>query len=325
MISLRSLRVSCASLGALVLLAGPVRADDDPSGTGELVELERGRLAYQAGRYDECARLLGEALGESGVRRLKDAEVIREARLYRAACLIGSGQDEDADAELTLAIQEGPTLDPPDQRVFPPELVQRYIQLRVGMQEELRAQEDRRRARELAAQREEEARRLREAQRVKALEKYAEVQSYTTVSSRWLAMVPFGVGQFQNRDYALGYTLLIAEGLLAGVTLTAVVLELSLHRDAVAAGARGETIDDVALSEDVRTLSNVATAAGWGFVGVSLLGVLQAQLGFVPSHTDVRYTPLPRGLTRARAAPLSVVPTAQVGVGGGSIGLSGRF
>lgn len=333
------LGLSCLSAPAAAQVPDEVE-DEADSETADAVALERGKLEYQSGRWSECARVLGEALDSKNEHRIRDVDMLREARLYRAACLIGSGQDAAADEELKNAVREGPTLDPPDQRIFPPELVRRYIQIRLSMLDELEKQDEKRKQAEAAAKAAREAKAKKEAQRVKALEQYAQVQSYTTVNSRWLALVPFGVGQFQNRDHVLGYTLLATEGVLAATAITAMVLEIRLHRQALDSQARGETLDNVSLNSDLQTLSTLTDVSAWSLVGVSLLGVLQAQLAFVPEHTDVRYKPLPRTLApggsgeaqRSRAvvrreAPpsLSIAPSFGFNPQGGSLGFVGSF
>lgn len=336
----------CLSLGLCCLAsnaAAQVPDEDEDSGdseTADAVALERGKLEYQSGRWTECARVLGEALDPKSDHRIRDTELVREGRLYRAACLIGSGQDTAADEELRAAVREGPTLDPPDQRIFPPELVRRYIQIRLSMLDELEKEDEKRKRAEAAAKAARDALAKKEAQRVKALEQYAQVQSYTTVSSRWLALVPFGVGQFQNRDNVLGYTLLATEGVLAATALTAMILEIRLHRQAQASQARGETLDVATLNADLQTVSTITDISAWSFVGVTLLGVLQAQLAFVPEHTDVRYKPLPAtlapggsgeaqrssGVARAMSEPsFRVAPNLQLSPRGGSFGFVGSF
>lgn len=323
-------------------LAQSVEAGEPDLPISQRVVLERGRQAYQAGRYGECARILGQVLSGDGGAKLSEAELIREARLYRAVCLMGQGEGDAADRELSLAIKEGPTLDPPDQRIFPPELVQRYIQLRVAMLQELERAEIERRRGELEA---EQARARAEAQeryRIKSLEEYAEQQIHIRKNSRWLASVPFGVGQFQNREVGLGYSFLAVEGLLGAAAITGMVLELSLHRKAVETQAKGQTLDVDALNEDIRLVSDITNISAWSFLAVSVIGVIQAQIAFVPEHKDLRRVPLPDKLrpqaqagTDTQAAAVSLSPwfapefsergAGPSGPSGGLIGVGGQF
>lgn len=332
------LGLCCLASNAAAQVPDEVEDTTDPE-TADAVALERGKLEYQSGRWVECAEVLGRALDIKNEHRIRDTELIREARLYRAACLIGSGQDSAAEEELRAAVREGPTLDPPDQRLFPPELVRRYIQIRLSMLDQLEKEDEKRKQAEAAAKAARDTKAKKEAQRAKALEQYAQVQSYTSVNSRWLALVPFGVGQFQNRDNALGYTLLATEGLLAATTLTAMVLEIRLHRQAQASQAEGQTLDVATLNSDLQTVSTLMDISAWSFVGVTLLGILQAQLAFVPEHNDVRYKPLPsslvpgsgearrsRGVARVESSPsVRVAPSFRVTPGGGSLGFVGTF
>src|SRR5687768_4372810 len=61
-------------------------------------ELQRVVGLYDAGRYDDCARELDKLLDPKGQRPLQRRQVKETARIYHAACLIGSGQFERADA-----------------------------------------------------------------------------------------------------------------------------------------------------------------------------------------------------------------------------------
>ena len=71
-----------------------------------------------------------------------------------------------------------------------------------------------------------EAERQREAARVAMLEKLASEEIVRQRASRWIALLPFGVGQFQNGQDALGGLLLATEaalvvgsGISAGIAL----------------------------------------------------------------------------------------------------------
>ncbi len=126
--------------------------------------------------------------------------MVESARIYHAACLIGSGQNQLADEPLRAAIRQNPQMKPPDSLVFPPQVIDRFLRVRETMFDVIRKAEDERvkQAQEQARQQEERAR--ANALRVAGLERLAQQETVITPQTRWLALVPFGVGQFQNGE-----------------------------------------------------------------------------------------------------------------------------
>ena len=62
-------------------------------------------------------------------------------------------------------------------------------------------------------------------------EPLASQESVVVRHSRWIAALPFGVGQFQNGQEGLGYALLVSEALLAGASITSGVIYMELLAD----------------------------------------------------------------------------------------------
>lgn len=89
-----------------------------------------------------------------------------------------------------------------------------------------------RRENELARRRAEQ-REYREQQ----LEKLAREESLVASNSRYIATIPFGVGQFQNGDEAVGALFLVSETLLlATATTSGLILEHLTSEAAKGAG-----------------------------------------------------------------------------------------
>ena len=66
--------------------------------------------------------------------------------------------------------------------------------------------------------------------------------------------------------------------------------------------------------------------SSWSFLGVAALGVLEAQLSFVPEFRDTRKKALPADLRRPNDAPaLSLTPLAFPTNRGMELGVFGRF
>src|SRR6187431_964778 len=233
-----SLSRFCTSLAVLgkLLFASSLRAQTTPHGPiiteaprlNDAAELARVVSLYQAGKYGECASALKHLLSSEGPHPFHDPDVIESARTYHAACLIGSGQNQLADEPLRAAIRQNPQMKAPDSLVFPPQVIDRFLRVRETMFDVIQKAEDERvrHAQELAAQ--QEARAKRERLRVAGLERLAQEVTVITPRTRWLALVPFGVGQFQNGNKPLGYVFLSSEVLLAASTLTTLGVETHL-------------------------------------------------------------------------------------------------
>ncbi|MET0790702.1 MAG: hypothetical protein ABW061_04215 [Polyangiaceae bacterium] len=297
--------------------SGPVISE--PPRLNDTAELARVVSLYEAGKYGECADSFHDLLSPEGAHPLHDLDVIESARIYHAACLIGSGQNQLADEPLRAAIRQNPQMKAPDSLVFPPQVIDRFLRVRETMFDIIRRAEDERvhRAQELAKQQEERAR--KERARVAALERLAQQETLITPKTRWLALVPFGVGQFQNGEKSLGYVFLTSEVLLAATTLTALGVETHLVLATSRADKPEQSING--------TLSDWNTAllySSYAWLGVSVIGIVQAQLAFVPEQRQIRKRALPPEL-RPETSGLSLMPSAIPVTGGAVFGLSGRF
>jgi len=324
-----SLSRFCTSLAVLgtVLFAPPLRAQTTPHGPitseaprlNDAAELARVVNLYEAGKYGECASALKHLLSSDSPHPFHDLDVAESARIYHAACLIGSGQNQLADEPLRAAIRQNPQMKPPDSLVFPPQVIDRFLRVRETMFDVIRKAEDERvkRAQEVAAQ--QEARAKRERARVAGLERLAQEETVITPRTRWLALVPFGVGQFQNDNKPLGYVFLTSEILLAASTLTALGVQTHL----VLARSQADKPDP---SNDSR-INDWNTAldySAYAWLGVSLIGIIEAQLSFVPEQRQLRKRPLPPEL-RPETSSLRIVPNAAPVLGGAVLGVSGQF
>jgi hypothetical protein len=294
--------------------ATPVVAATAPPQLNDSAELARVVSLYEAGKYGECADSLHDLLREDGPRPLRDRDVIESARIYHSACLIGSGKPQLADEPLRAAIRQNPQMKPPDSLVFPPQVIDRFLRVRETMFDVIKKAEDERvrRAQELARQQEERAR--RERARVAGLERLGQQEVVITPKSRLFALVPFGAGQFQNGKDTLGYVFLTSEVLLAATTFTTLGVETHLVLDANRLVADGKK--PVPSTND--TLHNWHTAlwaSSYAWLGVSVIGIVEAQLSFVPERRNTQKKPL----------PVELRPMAEATPGGAVFGLRGSF
>src|SRR5258706_6667948 len=104
-------------------------------------ELSRVVGLYEAGKYPECSSEIERLLDPTGRDPLRQPAIIENARVYWAACLLGAGQADAADAPLRAAIHENPQMKPPDSLVFPQPVVEHFLKVRDSLVTEIRAAE----------------------------------------------------------------------------------------------------------------------------------------------------------------------------------------
>jgi tetratricopeptide (TPR) repeat protein len=282
-----------------VLLVGPAWGDDAS-------ELDSAKASYDAGRYQECVATFKEMLNPASPHALKSANAIERARAYYAACLIGADRKPEANEQFEKLLRQNPQfkIDPV---VFPRQVTDPFYQVRSKLKEEIDAAD---RARTSAREKSEKEQHAYIAN----LQRLAGQETVITKHSRWIAALPFGVGQFQNGDMALGYTFLISEALLAGTSITAGVIHLKLIADYSRDPTAVDYYDFIDRKNATYTLSLYSSAA---LALVALGGIAQAQIEFVPETIEVRPRPLP--------PPPAVVPTVGAIDSGWLFGVQGRF
>ena len=318
--------MSLGLLGPLLCVA-PLRAQttthsspvSEPPRLNDTAELARVVGLYEAGKYGECAESLHRLLSNESARPLRDPDVVESARIYHAACLIGSGQNQLADEPLRAAIRQNPQMKPPDGLVFPPQVIDRFLRVRETMFDVIRKAEDERVKQAARFARQQEERAKRERLRVAGLERLAQEETLITPKTRWLALVPFGVGQFQNGEKSLGYVFLTSEILLAASTLTTLGVETHLV-------LKTSQIDkpDPAIRGTLTNWKTALDISSYAWIGVTIVGVVEAQLAFQPEQRQVRKRPLPPEL-RPQTSQLRILPSAGPVPGGAVFGLSGQF
>lgn len=301
----------------------------DTARLGDEAELARVTSLYQAGRYAECAEAFTDLLPtaeEAGAKQparpFSEPRVIERARIYQAACWIGAGKADLADAPLRAAIRANPQMNPPDSLMFPSPVVERFIRVRETLLNEIRAAEEERvrKARAQAAQLEKTAR--VEQQRLAEIETLAAQETVVDKNSRWVALVPLGIGQFQNRERALGWVFLTTELAFLGAALTSTVVTSHLNLEA----SRAENLQS---PEDVDSRlndwHNVLVFSSYGFLVAATAGIVQAQLAFVPEFRSVRRRELPAHLRRPSQGTLRLRPQVFTSGSGAQLGVSGAF
>jgi hypothetical protein len=294
-----------------VLGGGVARAD-------ALSDLEKAHNAYVAHKYEDAENRL-RALLDPRTGTLKDADNVADARMYLGASLLAQGKKTDADAVFQQLLRDKPEYQPDPLRVTL-QATDALIDARSRMREELTAslEEKVRQAQEEKAKIEGE--RQRAALRLAMLEKLAGEETIVTRNSRWLALLPFGVGQFQNGQTGLGVAFLATESLLvAGSAVGQILTNYNENQmnDALRSGSTTASgYHDRAV--DAYLASNLFTA---GFAIVAIAGIVHAQFTFVPERIEVR----PRLLPPSLASSLSPILLPLVGRTGSAGHEEGAF
>jgi tetratricopeptide (TPR) repeat protein len=302
MTKLRS--VSILAFLAVALATAPARADD---GT----ELERAKASYDAGRYAEGVDRFRDILNPAAPNALHEPTAIERARAYYAACLIALGKSEEADAEIEKIIRNNPVYSP-DPVAFPGKVVDRFFEIKSRLKGEIEATFRARATAELAAKAKAEK---QQREYIEALQRLASEERVVVRHSRWVAMIPFGAGQFQNGQDSLGYGLFLAESAL----LLSTVVSDVIHDNLVAGYQPGR--DDFGDYESQRKLALTINNYSFAALGViGLAGIIHAQATFVPESVELRMRSIP-----PPPPPPTVAPKVGAGPAGFFLGLSGRF
>lgn len=289
-----------AATAVLVLgLAVAPRARAD-----QLADFQAARAAYEAHDFTRAVALFEDLVG-GPTPRLDSEALVLESRKYLGAAYVFLGRPHAAETQFELLLTADPTyeLDPAS---FPIEVVELFAGVRDDLAERARLEEER------AA---DAARRAYERERIRALVEFAEEEVEVEIeNSRWVAALPFGVGQFQNGDDGLGAFFLAGEslatltlaGTLAGFLRVAAEVDASPSSSFVVTGEA----DRVALG------LSVANWVSAGILAVLLVtGIAQAQLDFRPTRT-VRHR---------RVVPPELLEAVELSVGPGDAALRIAF
>jgi hypothetical protein len=302
--------------------------DGAPSGDGPApdalsddAELARVVSLVEAAKYEQCAAELERLLDPKSKRKLVDPTVIETARVYQATCYIGLGKPDLADEPLRQAIRKNPQMGTPDSLLFPRRVIDRFISVRDGMVVELRAQQQA----AIEKARREAAERLRGDNerwaRMLMLERIAREEVIIVKNRRWIAAVPFGVGQFQNGNETLGWIFLGTEAALGLTALTALNVHSHLQSKVDSAKEQGRGVEE-GVNQRLSDWHLALELSTYGFLAVTALGIAEAQVSFVPEVRTVRERPLPKA---PPPAAVVVVPRVSGAPGRVELGFAGRF
>jgi hypothetical protein len=284
-----SARVRTLLLASLLCVAwialslAPARADD-------LTDFDHARALYVKRNYAGAATAL-KALVGTDPPRVTERLLILESRKYLAASLLFLGQREEARAQfrLLLAMEPFYTIDP---LAFPTEVVALFEKVKGDLEVQLaeaRLEQERQRA---ELQRLAQERAELERNSLERLFTLAQESQVVSENSRWIATIPFGVGQFQNGHKSFGMALAVLQGLAVAGSIATYIG----HEQVADDRPERSKIED---KENEESRWRIANQASFGvFAALALIGIIDAHVRFVPGRVSERKRPLPPELKR---------------------------
>jgi hypothetical protein len=272
-------------------------------------DLEKAHSAYVAHKYEEAETRL-RALLDSKTGSLKEPDSIADARMYLGAVLVAEGKKDDASRVFEQLLLDKPDYEPDPLRVSL-DAIDLLLDAGSRLRDKLAALQAER-VRKVQDERAKiEAERQKAAQHLAMLEKLASEELVVEKSSRWKALVPFGVGQFQNGQDTLGAAFLTVE--LAAALGSFIGAGLTLYNAGQANEAfKRQDPSDKAYQSHAQLAALAGDIFAAGFFFSAAVGVVHAEATFVPEHTEIRKRAL---------SPISLSPI----IGPSGLGLAGSF
>jgi hypothetical protein len=313
-----------------LVFEGKARADDAQ-------QFELAKTRFDAGQYEEAAARFAAILDparpacERGPSdptskpcRITDPDLIERARGLAAASLVALHRVAEADAYIEQLLLDNPAF-VPNPAVFQPEVIDRFTAVRARVRAQIEAAAKKKADAERAARQKAEKGREDERRWIAELRRLAGREVVIERNSRWIAALPFGVGQFQNGDTGLGWAFLIGEALagagsIASAAVVAGYQNVDVSTKAATPGESATTVDIDALNSRIDAWTTVNAVSFGAWLTMSIAGIVHAQATFVPERITYRPRRVPPPPPSFQARPaVSVVP------GGGILGISGRF
>lgn len=315
--------VLSALCGAALFTISAVAFADDQQ------QFELGKTRFEGGEYAKaaerfaamldpaqtpCVQTSGSAMSAC---RLTDPDLIERARAYHAASLVALDRNEEADVQIAEILRKNLQFSP-DPAAFPQKVVDRFTVVRGRLRQELeaeqikRAQEERERRLALERARQAEDKWLATVLRAAAEERVVKK------NSRFLASLPFGIGQYQNGNRSLGTAFAVSESLLGAVTLATAATN-SYYLTLAMKPEYGDQ-KEILLTNQLITARMNQIAFG-AFVAVAITGIIQAHVAFVPETVTVRKRAVPPRPTTS----FHVLPTFGLSKDMFGVGLVGSF
>ena len=249
------MRVLTLACGVVLAGAGAAAAPASPAAAPAL-QLDRGRESFKRGDWQSAIEVINVLLYPE--LQLARKEQVVEAHILLGAAYYQSGNRERAREEFQRALEIEP---------------EQSIGTRLYAEGAIRLFEETKTDLRIAKEREDEKRRV--AQRLKEIEDYKKSLIVYETHPYYVNFVPFGAGQFQNRQRGKGLLFAISEGVTGGLSAGIFLYLASKY------GLVSSTVP-VGEARTVRTLQEIEIAAGVAFFGLYAWGVVDALLHYKP-------------------------------------------
>jgi tetratricopeptide (TPR) repeat protein len=252
---MRPLTLAALACAAALVAAGapPVRAS--PTATPAL-QLDRGRDSFKRGDWQSAIEVINLLLYPE--LQLARKEQVVEAHILLGAAYYQTGDRERAREEFHRALEIEP---------------EQSIGTRLYSEGAIRLFDETKTDLRIAKEREDEKRRI--AQRLKEIEDYKKSLIVYETHPYYVNFVPFGAGQFQNRQRGKGI-LFAASQVATGGTSAAIFLYLASKYGLASSAV------PIADGPFVRRLQEVEVATAAVFFGLYAWGVVDALLSYKP-------------------------------------------
>jgi hypothetical protein len=293
---------------AAALLVGAPRARADAAS-----DLEKAHDAYVARQYDDAEARL-KLLLDPKLGALKDPDNIADGRMYLGAVYVAEGKKDDAAKMFDTLLVDKPDYAPDPFRVAK-EALDAFRDEQARHREDIAAAQRDRVKKEQEEKAKAEAAHLKEIAHIKWLEEVAGEETVIEHNSRWKALVPFGVGQFQNGQSNLGWLFLIGESVFAVGSIVG-----------AAASVYNSNQANQALSSSQPAAATVynSRALTWAIAGDTLFGLFALTVAGGVVHAEFTFVP-ERITIRKREIPEPPQLTLSPIVGPMGLGIQGRF
>jgi tetratricopeptide (TPR) repeat protein len=281
----RAKLIALLTLALATAAVGIARADEQS-------DVAKARAAYEAKNYDDAERRL-RAMLDPDKGTLTDPALRTQARMYWGATLLALKRREEATQLFEKLLLDDPSFEA-DPLSFPSDVVDAFIDTRKRIIDKVNAAkaEQARLAADRRAR--EDAERRRAAERLRLLEKMATEEKITERHSRWIALIPFGVGQFQNGQRVLGGIFMTSEIAFLVVGAAAVPFYVYNRGRVYDYIGRDPNTDPVkTYRERANTAYFVSTGFDTAFLVTAAIGAVHAEITFVPETAEVKKRPLP--------------------------------
>ena len=248
-------------------------------------DFEAARSAYESADYAVAAQRFAK-LGGGDTPSLTNRSLLLEAKKYLGASylFIGKLQLAEAEFERLLRMDSQYILDPLS---FPEEVQRLFTRVKARLDSERRVAEEEQRREQDRLSRKETERIAGEQQRWARLTALAQEERVWQQRSRWIALMPFGIGQVQNGHASLGAILAVSEVSLLLVSL----VSWGVHENLRGQNPVAEERDNYNLTERVSRYTNQVSLGLFSVIAIT--GIIDAQVRFEGDGARTRKRVLP--------------------------------